>query len=170
MDTTEEAYAHMQKVDGVLLMMVSIGTDATGHSNHALAVDKPYKKLNEMRGLNSWGATQAFMDVTSTNFNYAVTVEPVILEKKQGKNLSELPSLTRSFSEMEVEVVQQDDNNEAEIKKIEDTINVLLVQKKQAIVEEEFVEAQRLKEMIAGLVAKKEALSEKQNGETKDVS
>ena len=170
LDTIEEAYAHMQKVDGVLLMMVAIDTDETGHSKHALAVDKPYKKVNEMRGLNSWGASQAFMEVTAENFNYAVTVEPVILEKKQGKNLSELPSLTRSFSDMEVEVVQQDDNNEAEIKKIEDTINVLLVQKKQAIVEEEFVEAQRLKEMIAGLVAKKEALSEKQNGETKDVS
>ena len=102
LDTTEEAYAHMQKVEGVLLMMVSIKTDTTGHSRHALAVDKPYKKLNEMRGLNSWGATDAFWDVTSTNFNYAVTVEPVILEKKQGKTKSELPSLTRSFNEMEM--------------------------------------------------------------------
>ena len=49
-------------------------------------------------------------------------------------------------------------------------LNGLLVQKKKAIVDEEFVEAQRLKEMIAVLAAKKETLSEKQNGETKDVS
>ena len=102
LDTIEEAYAHMQKVDGVLLMMVSINTDATGHSRHALAVDKPYRKVNEMRGLNSWGASQAFMEVTAENFNYAVTVEPVILEKKHGKTKSEIPSLTRSFNEMEM--------------------------------------------------------------------
>ena len=102
LDTIEEAYAHMQKVDGVLLMMVAIDTDETGHSKHALAVDKPYKKVNEMRGLNSWGASQAFMEVTAENFNYAVTVDPVILEKKHGKTKSEIPSLTRSFNEMEM--------------------------------------------------------------------
>ena len=167
LDTIEEAYAHIKKTENVLLMMVGIDTDETGHSKHALAVDKPYKKVNEMRGLNSWGATQAFMEVTAENFNYAVTVDPVILEKRQGSTESELPSLTRSFNEMEV---QQDDNNEAEIKKIEDTIRDLEEQEEKAAREKKYDEAKRLCEMIAVLAAKKAGLSEKQNGETKDVS
>ena len=36
------------------------------------------------------------------NFNYAVTVDPVILEKRQGSTESELPSLTRGFNEMDM--------------------------------------------------------------------
>ena len=55
----------------------------------------------------------------STNFNYAVTVEPVILEKKQGKTKSELPSLTRSFNEISSTVTSSADRAALE-KEIED--------------------------------------------------
>ena len=99
-DTIEEAYAEAQKIDGVLLLMTSITTEVGGHLAHAVAVDKPYKTPNEMRGLNSWGATQCFMDVTRRNFQRAVALDPIIIEKKKGSQAKGIPEVTRGYSEM----------------------------------------------------------------------
>ena len=99
-DTVQEAYAEAQKTEGVLLLMTAIKTGADGHGSHAVAVDKPYKKPNEMRGLNSWGAEQTFMDVTPANFQYAVAFDPIILEKKQGSRTKKIPATTRGYDEM----------------------------------------------------------------------
>ena len=99
-ETIEEAYAEVQKIEGVLLLMTSIATETDSHETHAVAVDKPYKKLNEMRGLNSWGATQCFMDVTRRNFKYAVTLDPIITAKKKGSRTKRIPEVTRGYIEM----------------------------------------------------------------------
>jgi hypothetical protein len=104
-ETIEEAYAETQKIDGVLLLLVCITTDANGHGLHAVAVDKPYKTPNEMRGLNSWGATKTFMDVTPDNFQYAVALDPIIIEKKRGSQEQQIPKVTRGFFEMGSPVV-----------------------------------------------------------------
>ena len=107
LDTIGEAYAYMQKVEGALLIMVSTG-------GHALAVNKPYKKVNEMRGVNSWGAEDVVIEVTAENFSYAVTVDPVILEVKDGNgNVCDIPDLSRLYNEMEeVQKPEQDDSEE----------------------------------------------------------
>ena len=102
-DTVEEAYAEAKKIDGVLLLLVCISTETDGHGLHAVAVDKAYKqgdKSNEMRGLNSWGATKSFMDVTPDNFQNAVALDPIIFEKKEGSQAEEIPKVTRGYSEM----------------------------------------------------------------------
>ena len=102
-------YAETQKIDGVLLLLVCITTDTNGHGLHAVAVDKPYKTPNEMRGLNSWGATQTFMDVTPDNFRYAVALDPIIIEKKRGSQEQGIPKVTRGFFEMGSPVVSCSD-------------------------------------------------------------
>ena len=99
-DTVEEAYAEVQKIEGVLLLMTSIATEMDGHETHAVAVDKPYKTPNEMRGLNSWGARQPFIEVTPDNFKYAVALDPIIIEKKKGSQAKGIPEVTRGYSEM----------------------------------------------------------------------
>jgi hypothetical protein len=105
-DTIEEAYAETQKIEGVLLLLVCIATKTDGHGLHAVAVDKPYKnsckacRPNEMRALNSWGATQTFMEVTPANFRYAVALDPLIIEKKKGSQRKQIPKVTRGFREM----------------------------------------------------------------------
>jgi len=99
-DTVQEAYAEAQKIEGVLLLMTAIKTGADGHDSHAVAVDKPYKKINEMCALNSHGATQYFMDVTPANFQYAVALNPIIIEKKKGSQAKGIPDVTRRYREM----------------------------------------------------------------------
>ena len=99
-DTVEEAFAEAQKIDGVLLLLVSIATETDGHGLHAVAVDKPYKTPNEMRGLNSWGARQPFIEVTPDNFKYAVALDPIIIEKKKGSQAKGIPDVTRRYREM----------------------------------------------------------------------
>jgi hypothetical protein len=100
-ETIEEAYAETQKIESILLLLVCITTDTNGHGLHAVAVDMPYNKPNEMRALNSWGATHTFMDVTPANFRYAVALDPIIIEKKMGRQEQGIPGVTRGYQEME---------------------------------------------------------------------
>jgi hypothetical protein len=95
-----------------LLVAIKTGTD--GHSRHALAADKAYQDNNEMRGLNSWGATEPFMDITPDNFLHSYLVDPVLLEKKGTVNIGSttdptwgqrtvpIPDVTRGYEEMDI--------------------------------------------------------------------
>ena len=100
-DSIEQCHAYIKMTQGVLLLIAAIKTDADGHQRHAIAVDMPYQQLN-MRGLNSWGASQVYLNVTPENFYYAVTIQPVLLEKKHGATPQPLPCTTRGFNEFEM--------------------------------------------------------------------
>ena len=114
LNTIAEAYAQIKKASGVLLLLVAIKTGTDGHSRHALAADKAYQDNNEMRGLNSWGATKPFMDITADNFLHAYLVDPVLLEKKGRVNIGSttdptwgqrtvpIPDVTRGYEEMDI--------------------------------------------------------------------
>jgi hypothetical protein len=104
--TVEEAYTEAQRLGGVLILPAVIRTNnASGHSRHAVAIDQAYVAPREMRALNSWGATQCFMDVTPANFEYAVAAEPTILcgmvgDGRGGSLSLPVPTVTRAYNEM----------------------------------------------------------------------
>jgi hypothetical protein len=99
LNTFEEAYAYMKEVSGVLFLLVAIKTDTDGHTNHAVVADKTYQG-SAMRGMNSWGANQVFMDITPDNFLRACVVEPILLAKKRGNQTVPIPVLTRGYNEI----------------------------------------------------------------------
>jgi hypothetical protein len=59
------------------MMPCTIATDAAGHSHHSVALNACVPGCDDkMSALNSWGAQKTYMDVTPSNFQYAMTFEP----------------------------------------------------------------------------------------------
>jgi hypothetical protein len=78
-NTFDDAYKEVAVLQTMLLPTATIGTATDGHDRHSVVLMRPYPGERKIQALNSWGANQMHMEVTPTNFQYAVRVEPMIL-------------------------------------------------------------------------------------------
>ena len=84
-DNFEEAYRAMQKAEAQrMFMLCTIKTPQQGHTRHAVALQACVPGSQKMTAVNSWGANLPYLDVTSDNFVYACTFDPVIVAAEQG--------------------------------------------------------------------------------------
>jgi hypothetical protein len=92
--SADECYDIVRRFQNVIPVLGVIRTGESGHGIHAVALDHPYDKRPEMRGLNSWGTKHSAIRVTTTpgngEFLYGVFLDPVLIEVRGGGN-SELP-------------------------------------------------------------------------------
>ena len=94
--TFEAAFVEMQRHEHKKMYMpCSISTEEDGHGRHSVALTSAFETAagrKMMQALNSWGATQTFMDVTEDNFVYAITFDPIITDAHKGeKPIKPLP-------------------------------------------------------------------------------
>lgn len=68
-----------------LQMMIALKTDKKGHDNHAISAWQCDPIARTITAMNSWGAEQPTMTVTSENFLCAVTVDPIITHRAEGE-------------------------------------------------------------------------------------
>ena len=75
--TIEQAFAEMSRVEGSLVMLGGVSMGEGQHSDHAVIITNSYKlEPPNMQAVNSWGADQAFIKLTKTNFITAMKTEP----------------------------------------------------------------------------------------------
>lgn len=80
------------------MMPCTITTGAAGHSRHSVALTACVPgRDDKMSALNSWGAQKTYMDVTPSNFQYAMTFEPTIVSVHEGSTKTAEPPRSRSL-------------------------------------------------------------------------
>ncbi len=86
------------------MMPCAITTDAAGHPRHSVALYACVpSREDKMIALNSWGAQDTHMDVTPSNFQYAMTFEPTIVSVHEGSEEIAVPSVQEVYAQRESE-------------------------------------------------------------------
>jgi hypothetical protein len=116
----DQAHAYMKKWNNALCLVAVIRTSKFGHGLHAVCVQTANDRDSGMMAVNSWGETQAMVEVNRENFEYAVLVDPELVMSQKG---SRAPKHTKLYSDatmrdlddmMKQSNLHNDDSNEDE--------------------------------------------------------
>lgn len=99
-DSFDEVYQELGRVEAQRRMIpCAIKAGAQGHDRHAVALVRCYPdSQKKMEALNSWGATQAYMDVTPSNFLSAVSFDVEIIRVRCGKRPEPVPPVREIYT------------------------------------------------------------------------
>ena len=84
----DKAHATMKKWANGLCMIGVITTSVGGHGLHAVCIQYADDSGESMHASNSWGETKALYNIDSSNFEWALLVDPTVQGKgKNGTNV-----------------------------------------------------------------------------------
>jgi len=99
--TLDEAHTEMLKRQDALKMIVTVKTDTTGHTYHAVSADVAHASPSkDIRAINSWGANRPTWEVTAKNFIDAVVFDPIITKVMKGTTNETVPDVTKAYKDM----------------------------------------------------------------------
>eukprot|EP01046_Picozoa_sp_COSAG06_P054285 COSAG06_NODE_9619_length_1857_cov_2.552332_1_plen_296_part_00 len=113
-ESFEQARTEMLKAEALRMMMpCTITTDTAGHIRHSVALSAVVPGVaDKMSALNSWGATETYMDVTPANFKCAVTFDPIIVEVHEGSTSVAVPQPREVYTKRSAEFAAREQEEE----------------------------------------------------------
>jgi hypothetical protein len=94
-NTFQQAYRDISRSQTMLYLTATISYQ---QGLHSVALMRIHPKLDVIQALNSWGASEMFMNVTQSNFQYAMRVEPEIVSVKQNTVPVAIPAVEDIFT------------------------------------------------------------------------
>ena len=118
-----EANEEMKLVDKLRIYMpCTISTNINGHALHAVVLEKRVSS-ETMEARNSWGAKQAFVEVSSANFRSAITFDPIITAATRGKSDGDaacgIPPVRKVYSQ------RMEESNKDQAKQIQTIVKTM---------------------------------------------